>query len=178
MPTCRRSPAATIDALCYCLGEFRELTACVVSQRDRSPSRKPAKSSQRRCPTNSSSVVLSGTFCRVLSGPRRHQPSDGLPGEAAPDFRCNVAQLYARLADCIRNGNPVSLGFDAAVTRHPAGHDRACFRNRNGSRERDPRKQAAYWSVASRVALSGRARGREWLPGRYWLAGNPRPACR
>ena len=39
-------------------------------------------------------------------------------GEAAPDFRRNVAQLYARLADCIRNGKPVSLGFDAAVTRH------------------------------------------------------------
>ena len=39
-------------------------------------------------------------------------------GEAAPDFRCNAAQLYARLADCIRNGKPVSLGFDAAVTRH------------------------------------------------------------
>ena len=39
-------------------------------------------------------------------------------GEAAADFRCNVAQLYARLADCIRNGKPVSLGFDAAVTRH------------------------------------------------------------
>jgi predicted dehydrogenase len=27
----------TIDALCYCLGEFREVTACVVSQRDRIP---------------------------------------------------------------------------------------------------------------------------------------------
>lgn len=27
----------TIDALCYCLGEFRELTAFVVSQRDRIP---------------------------------------------------------------------------------------------------------------------------------------------
>ena len=27
----------TIDALCYCLGEFRELAAFVVSQRDRIP---------------------------------------------------------------------------------------------------------------------------------------------
>jgi predicted dehydrogenase len=27
----------TIDALCYCLGEFRELSALVVSQRDRIP---------------------------------------------------------------------------------------------------------------------------------------------
>jgi predicted dehydrogenase len=36
----------------------------------------------------------------------------------APDSRYNVAQLYARLAENIRNGKPVNLGFDAAVTRH------------------------------------------------------------
>jgi predicted dehydrogenase len=30
----------------------------------------------------------------------------------------NVAQLYARLGEGIRNGTPVSPGFDAAVTRH------------------------------------------------------------
>jgi predicted dehydrogenase len=30
----------------------------------------------------------------------------------------NVAQLYARLGDGIRNGKPVTPGFDAAVTRH------------------------------------------------------------
>jgi hypothetical protein len=27
----------TINALCYCLSEFREVTACVVGQRDRIP---------------------------------------------------------------------------------------------------------------------------------------------
>ena len=31
------TPASTIDAVCYCLGEFRELAAFVVSQRDRIP---------------------------------------------------------------------------------------------------------------------------------------------
>jgi predicted dehydrogenase len=36
----------------------------------------------------------------------------------APDSRYNVAQLYARLAESIRDGKPVSPGFDAAVTRH------------------------------------------------------------
>jgi predicted dehydrogenase len=36
----------------------------------------------------------------------------------APDSRYNVAQLYTRLAESIRNDNPVNPGFDAAVTRH------------------------------------------------------------
>jgi predicted dehydrogenase len=36
----------------------------------------------------------------------------------APDSRYNVAQLYTRFAEGIRNGKPVSPGFDAAVTRH------------------------------------------------------------
>jgi predicted dehydrogenase len=39
---------------------------------------------------------------------------DGLPG----DSRYNVAQLYARLADCIREARPVSPGFAEAVKRH------------------------------------------------------------
>ena len=30
----------------------------------------------------------------------------------------NVAQLYARFANSIRNGTPASPGFDAAVKRH------------------------------------------------------------
>jgi predicted dehydrogenase len=41
-----------------------------------------------------------------------------VPEGIAPDSRYNVAQLYARLAESIRNGKPVSPGFDAAVTRH------------------------------------------------------------
>jgi predicted dehydrogenase len=39
---------------------------------------------------------------------------DGLPG----DSRYNVAQLYACLAESIRNGKPASPSFAAAVTRH------------------------------------------------------------
>jgi hypothetical protein len=30
----------------------------------------------------------------------------------------NVAQLYAKLGGAIRDGKPVTPGFDAAVTRH------------------------------------------------------------
>ncbi len=39
---------------------------------------------------------------------------DGVPG----DSRYNVAQLYARLAERIRDGKPADPGFAAAVTRH------------------------------------------------------------
>jgi predicted dehydrogenase len=39
---------------------------------------------------------------------------DGLPG----DSRYNVAQLYARLGESIRDGEPASPDFAAAVTRH------------------------------------------------------------
>jgi predicted dehydrogenase len=36
-----------------------------------------------------------------------------------PGSRCvNVEQLYARLADRIRDGKPAAPGFDVALTRH------------------------------------------------------------
>jgi predicted dehydrogenase len=41
-----------------------------------------------------------------------------VPEGIAPDSRFNVAQLYARLAESMRNGKPANPGFDAAVTRH------------------------------------------------------------
>jgi predicted dehydrogenase len=41
-----------------------------------------------------------------------------VPEGVAPDSRYNVAQLYARLAESIWDGKPISPGFDAAVTRH------------------------------------------------------------
>ena len=41
-----------------------------------------------------------------------------VPEGVASDSRYNVAQLYARLAEGIRDGKPISPGFDAAVTRH------------------------------------------------------------
>ena len=34
------------------------------------------------------------------------------------DSRYNVAQLYARLAESIRDGKPASPSFATAVTRH------------------------------------------------------------
>jgi predicted dehydrogenase len=41
-----------------------------------------------------------------------------VPEGVVPDSRYNVAQLYMRLAEGIRDGKAVSPGFDAAVTRH------------------------------------------------------------
>ena len=41
-----------------------------------------------------------------------------VPAGLAPDSHYNVAQLYARLAESIRDGKPASPGFDAAVIRH------------------------------------------------------------
>ena len=55
----------------------------------------------------------------------RHSPicqfpagTNGYRKGVAPDSRYNVAQLYARLAESIRDGKSVSPGFDTAVTRH------------------------------------------------------------
>src|SRR5207248_2862596 len=41
-----------------------------------------------------------------------------VPDGVSPESPYNVAQLYARLGECIRDGKPASPGFDAAVTRH------------------------------------------------------------
>jgi predicted dehydrogenase len=41
-----------------------------------------------------------------------------VPKGMPPDSRYNVAQLYMRLAESIRDGKPASPGFDAAVIRH------------------------------------------------------------
>jgi Oxidoreductase family, NAD-binding Rossmann fold len=41
-----------------------------------------------------------------------------VPEGSAGDSRYNVAQLYARLAESIRDGRPASPSFAAAVTRH------------------------------------------------------------
>ena len=50
-----------------------------------------------------------------LSVPAKYRwVPDGLPG----DSRYNVAQLYARLAESIRDGKPASPSFATAVTRH------------------------------------------------------------
>jgi hypothetical protein len=41
-----------------------------------------------------------------------------VPDEIASDSPYNVAQLYAKLGESIRNGTKASPGFDAAVRRH------------------------------------------------------------
>ncbi len=158
-----------IDALCHCLGEFRELTAFAVSQRDRIFSDDTGGLIAKTSPDQ---LVVSGvvgdgavvsfqirggmargteflfeihgdqgdlTLAATTRASMQRQEltvrgaqgaakelaelpvpanyrwvPDGLPG----DSRYNVAQLYARLAERIRDGKPASPGFDAAVTRH------------------------------------------------------------
>src|SRR6266576_1375343 len=159
----------TIDALCHCLGEFRELSAFVVSQRDRIPVQATgemvAKTSPDQLVVNG--IVGDGTvvsfqirggmsrgtaFLFEIHGEegdlqltatsrasmqRQELNVKGARGDAkklaelpipgkyrwvpegvAPDSRYNVAQVYARLTESIRDGKPVSPGFDAAVARH------------------------------------------------------------
>jgi predicted dehydrogenase len=158
-----------IDALCYCLGEFRELTAFAVSQRDRIRSEESGEMVAKDVPDQ---LVVSGivgdgavvsfqirggmahgtaflfeihgdkgdltlTATSRASMQRQELTVWGAQGTAAElaelpipakyrwvpegvpgDSRYNVAQLYARLARCIREGSPASPGFAAAVTRH------------------------------------------------------------
>jgi predicted dehydrogenase len=159
----------TIDALCYCLGEFRELAAFVVSQRSRIPLEETgeiiAKTSPDQLVVNG--IVGDGTVVSLqirggmnrgtaflfeihgedgdiqltatsrASMQRQELNVKGARGDAKelaelpipgkyrwvpegmpPDSRYNVAQLHMRLAESIRDGKPVSPGFDAAVTRH------------------------------------------------------------
>ncbi len=159
----------TVDALCYCLGEFRELAAFVVSQRDRIPLEGTgeivAKTSPDQLVVNGivgNGAVVSfqvrGGMARgtdflfeihgeegdlVLTATSRTsmqrqelnlQGARGkgtaladlpvlgkyrwVPEGVPPGSPYNVAQLYLKLADGIRDGKPASPGFDAAVTRH------------------------------------------------------------
>jgi predicted dehydrogenase len=159
----------TIDTLCYCLGEFRELAAFVVSQRDRIPVEETGELSAKTSPDQLvvNGIVGGGAVVsfQIRGGMNRgtaflfeiHGEEGDLqltatsrasmqrqelnvkgargdakelaelaipdkyrwvPGGIAPDSRYNVAQLYAKLAESIRNRKPVSPGFDAAVTRH------------------------------------------------------------
>jgi len=159
----------TIDALCYCLGEFRELAAFVVSQRDRILVEETGELMAKTVPDQLvvNGVVGDGTVVsfqirggmnrgtaflfeihgdqgdlqltatsrasmqrqelnvRGAQGDEKELAELPIPGKyrwvpegVAPDSRYNVAQLYARLAESIRDGKPISPGFDAAVTRH------------------------------------------------------------
>lgn len=159
----------TIDALCYCLGEFRELAAFVACQRDRirleGTDEMIAKTSPDQLVVNG--IVRDGAVVsfQVRGGIRRGTEflfevhgeegdlqltatsrasmqrqelnlkgarDDGsaladlpvpgkyrwVPDGVSPDSPYNVAQLYVRLAESIRDGKPVSPGFHAAVARH------------------------------------------------------------
>jgi predicted dehydrogenase len=158
----------TIDALCHCLGEFRELAAFVVSQRDRIPVQETGEMVAKTSPDQ---VVVNGIVgdgavvsFQVRGGMTRgtdflfeiHGAEGDLvltatsrtsmqrqelnlkgaregaalvdmsvpakyrwvPGGLTADSRYNVAQLYAKLGEAIRDGMPASTGFDAAVARH------------------------------------------------------------
>ena len=158
-----------IDALCHCLGEFRELTAFVVSQRDSIkaddagsviPKTSPDQLAVNGIVRNGAvvSFQIRGGMARgteflfeihgdegdlVLAATtrasmqRQELTVQGARGAGTPlaampipeKYRWvpdavpqgspyNVAQLYAKLADSIRDGKPASPGFDAAVTRH------------------------------------------------------------
>ena len=158
-----------IDALCYCLGEFREVAAFAVSQRDRIPVDSTGEvvpkdvpdqlvvggivgdgavvSFQIRGGMNRGSVFLfeihgdkadlAVTVTTRDSMQRQELTVRGaqsgakelaelpipakyrwVPEGTPTDSRYNVAQLYTRLADSIREGKPATPGFDAAVVRH------------------------------------------------------------
>ena len=158
-----------IDALCYCLGEFRELTAFAVSQRDRIPLEATGEMVAKNSPdqlvvngivgdgtvasfqirggmtrgtaflfeihgekgdltltaTSRASMQRQELTVRGAQGATKELAELPVPGryrwvpEGMPsDSRYNVAQLYVRLAECIRDGKPASPGFAAAVTRH------------------------------------------------------------
>jgi predicted dehydrogenase len=158
-----------LDVLCHCLGEFRELSAFAVSQRDRIPLHGTGEMVAKNVPDQ---LVVSGIVgdCTVVSVQVRGGMTRGHEflfeihgdegdlvlaatsrastqrqelsvqgargaGEALAEMAIpakyrlvpdsvpqgspyNVAQLYARLGQAIRNGTPVTPGFDAAVTRH------------------------------------------------------------
>jgi predicted dehydrogenase len=158
-----------IDALCHCLGEFRELAAFVVSQRDRIlvddtgeivPKTSPdqlvvngiagdgavvsfqirggmARGTEFLFEIHGDEGDLVLTATQRASMQRQELKVQGARGAGAPlaDMAIpgkyhwvpdavpqgspyNVAQLYAKLADSIRDGTPASPGFQAAVTRH------------------------------------------------------------
>ena len=157
-----------LDVLCHCLGEFRELSAFAVSQRDQIPLHGTGELVAKNVPDQLvvSGIVGDGAVVSVqvrggmtrgqeflfeihgedgdlvlaptmrASTQRQELTVRGGRGDAAladmaipakyrwvPDgvpqgSAYNVAQLYARLGEGIRNGRPVTPGFDAAVTRH------------------------------------------------------------
>ncbi|MGC1409140.1 MAG: Gfo/Idh/MocA family oxidoreductase [Acetobacteraceae bacterium] len=158
-----------LDALCYCLGEFRELSAFAVSQRDRIPLEGTGELITKDVPDQ---LVVSGIvgdgavvsaqvrggmtrglefLCEIhgsegdlvlaattrASTQRQELTVRGARGtekdlvdlpvpakyrwvpEGTPQGSpYNVAQLYAKLGEAIRDSKPFHPGFDTAVIRH------------------------------------------------------------
>jgi predicted dehydrogenase len=158
-----------LDALCYCLGEFREISAFAVSQRKEIPLDGTGEMIAMDVPDQLvvSGIVGNGTVvsAQVRGGMTRGHEflceihgSDGdlvlaattrastqrqeltvrgargndkdladmpipakyrwVPDGVPQGSPYNVAQLYAKLGEAIRDGKPVHPGFDAAITRH------------------------------------------------------------
>jgi predicted dehydrogenase len=158
-----------LDALCYCLGEFRELSAFAVRQRDQIPLEGTGELIAKDVPDQLvvSGIVGDGTVVSAqvrggmtrgheflfeihgsegdlalsatdrASTQRQELAVQGARGKAASledmdvpaKYRWvpeavpvgspyNVAQLYVKLGEAIRDGKPVHPGFDAAITRH------------------------------------------------------------
>jgi predicted dehydrogenase len=158
-----------LDVLCYCLGEFRELSAFAVSQRGQIPLEGTGELITKDVPDQLvvSGIVGDGTVVSaqirggmtrgheflfeihgsegdlVLSATTRASTQRqeltvrGARGNAASlanmevpaKYRWvpetvpvgspyNVAQLYVKLGEAIRDGKSVHPGFDAAIARH------------------------------------------------------------
>jgi len=151
-----------IDALCYCLGEFRELAAFAVSQRDRIPVESTGEVVPKTVPdqlvvngivgdgavvsfqirggmtrgtaflfeihgdngdltltaTTRDSMQRQELTVRGAQGGARDLTELSIPAKyrwipdgTPTDSRYNVAQLYARLAESIREGGPATPGL-------------------------------------------------------------------
>jgi predicted dehydrogenase len=158
-----------IDALCYCLGEFRDLAAFAVSQRDSIPVDSTGEVVPKDVPdqlvvsgivgdgavvsfqirggmnrgtaflfeihgdkgdlavtaTTRDSMQRQKLTVRGAQGGAKELAELPIPAkyrwvpEGMPtDSPYNVAHLYRRLAESIREGQPATPGFDAAVVRH------------------------------------------------------------
>ena len=158
-----------IDALCYCLGEFRELSAFAISQRDHIPLESTGEPVPLTAPDQLTvtgivgdgalvSFQIRGGMARAteflfeihgeegdlvlastIGGSMQRQELSVhgaqargtklaplpipakyrfVPQDVPADSPYNVAQLYARLAESIREGRPAHPSFAAAVTRH------------------------------------------------------------
>ena len=158
-----------IDALCYCLGEFRELSAFAIRQRDHIPLESTGEPVPLTAPDQLTvtgivgdgalvSFQIRGGMARAteflfeihgeegdlvlastIGGSMQRQELSVhgaqargtklaplpipakyrfVPQNVPADSPYNVAQLYARLAENIREGGPAHPSFAAAVTRH------------------------------------------------------------